>query len=208
MADAAENTERGRGLGRALAWRHEGPGDGLPHWSLLDYAESPRTDDWTLRSALVRLAQPEPVRVSATLELIRRCDAALKPYATAISRHPVACDRELTAAGLPRSPASPCLDARATDLARLLRECPDVAASVTSGYAESNSLADEELMALPLLVVALDLDLMADALTAWSAEPRRTPPLSLVDDLGATAFHRLDRLEVPRQTGRPPTGSR
>jgi hypothetical protein len=30
--------------------------------SLLSYAELPRIDDWSLRSVLTRLAQPEPVR--------------------------------------------------------------------------------------------------------------------------------------------------
>ena len=41
---------------------------------LLDYAERPRTNDWTLRSALVRYAQPEPARVGAILELVRRIE--------------------------------------------------------------------------------------------------------------------------------------
>lgn len=44
---------------------------------LVDYAERPRHGDWSLRSALVRYAQPEPVRVSQVLELVRRVDAAL-----------------------------------------------------------------------------------------------------------------------------------
>lgn len=42
------------------------------------YAEVPRDGDWTLRSALVRFAQPEPVRAGAVLELVRRTDGALK----------------------------------------------------------------------------------------------------------------------------------
>ncbi len=48
---------------------------------LLAYAEAPRQDDWTLRSALVRYAQPEPLRASAVLELVRRTDGALHPHA-------------------------------------------------------------------------------------------------------------------------------
>lgn len=56
---------------------------------LVDYAESPRVDDWTLRSALVRLAQPEPVRAGAVLELIRRTDAALAPHRRRLERDEV-----------------------------------------------------------------------------------------------------------------------
>lgn len=59
---------------------------------LVDYAESPRVDDWTLRSALVRLAQPEPVRAGAVLELIRRTDAALAPHRRRLERDEVTAD--------------------------------------------------------------------------------------------------------------------
>jgi hypothetical protein len=44
---------------------------------LLDFAERPRLDDWSLRAALVRYAQPEPQRVEALLESIRRTGFAL-----------------------------------------------------------------------------------------------------------------------------------
>jgi hypothetical protein len=44
---------------------------------LVDFAERPRTCDWSLRSALVRYAQPEPQRVNDILELVRRVDATL-----------------------------------------------------------------------------------------------------------------------------------
>lgn len=53
---------------------------------LIGLAERARTDDWTMRSALVRYAQPEPLRASAVLELIRRLDGALHPHARAIER--------------------------------------------------------------------------------------------------------------------------
>jgi len=46
--------------------------------SLLGFADAPRDQDWTLRSALVRFAQPEPTRAGAVLELVRRTDGALK----------------------------------------------------------------------------------------------------------------------------------
>lgn len=51
---------------------------------LTDFAERPRTDDWSLRSAVVRYAQVAPQRASVVLELIRRTDGALKHLA----KHP------------------------------------------------------------------------------------------------------------------------
>lgn len=42
----------------------------------LDLAERPRAGDWSLRAALTRFAQPEPVRVASLLDLVRRMGAA------------------------------------------------------------------------------------------------------------------------------------
>lgn len=44
---------------------------------LIDFAERPRVDDWSLRAALVRYAQPHPQRVEDLLQVVRRLDAAL-----------------------------------------------------------------------------------------------------------------------------------
>lgn len=44
---------------------------------LVDFSERPRTHDWTLRSALVRYAQPQPARVEAVLDLTRRLEFAI-----------------------------------------------------------------------------------------------------------------------------------
>jgi hypothetical protein len=44
---------------------------------LVDFAERSRAGDWSLRSALVRYAEGQPVRVSQVLELVRRIEAAL-----------------------------------------------------------------------------------------------------------------------------------
>jgi hypothetical protein len=44
---------------------------------LVDYAERPRTDDWSLRSALVLYALPQPQRVNDILVQVRRADRAL-----------------------------------------------------------------------------------------------------------------------------------
>lgn len=49
--------------------------------AVIEYAERPRADGWSLRAALVRYAQPEPARAGAILELVRRTDGALKPHA-------------------------------------------------------------------------------------------------------------------------------
>src|SRR5262245_38042078 len=53
---------------------------------LVDFAERPRTRDWSLRSALVRYAQPEPQRVNDILELVRRVDAALGKSTAKLNR--------------------------------------------------------------------------------------------------------------------------
>ncbi len=54
--------------------------------ALVDYAERSREGDWSLRSALVRYAQPEPQRVSQVLELVRRIDFALHPHAKRLAK--------------------------------------------------------------------------------------------------------------------------
>ncbi|MGK2929254.1 MAG: hypothetical protein ACSLFO_06710 [Acidimicrobiales bacterium] len=56
--------------------------------AVIDYAERPRVDGWSLRAALVRYAQPEPARAGAVLELVRRTDGALKPHLKRLARDP------------------------------------------------------------------------------------------------------------------------
>jgi len=53
---------------------------------LVDFAERPRKSDWSLRSALVRYAQPEPQRVNDILELVRRVDATLGKHRARLER--------------------------------------------------------------------------------------------------------------------------
>ena len=53
---------------------------------LVDLAERPRADNWSLRAALTRYAQGQPQRVSDVLELVRRIDAAVRPHLKAIAR--------------------------------------------------------------------------------------------------------------------------
>ena len=44
---------------------------------LVDFSERARSDDWSLRSALVRYAQPQPQRVNDILDLVRRVEWAI-----------------------------------------------------------------------------------------------------------------------------------
>jgi hypothetical protein len=53
---------------------------------LIDFAERPRIEDWSLRAALVRYAQPEPERVSRIVELVRRIEWALGSHRRVIER--------------------------------------------------------------------------------------------------------------------------
>jgi hypothetical protein len=53
---------------------------------LIDFAERPRVDDWSLRAALTRYAQPQPQRVGDLLELVRRIEFAIRPRLKSIER--------------------------------------------------------------------------------------------------------------------------
>jgi hypothetical protein len=53
---------------------------------LTDFAERPRTHDWSLRAALCRYAQPQPERVSTVLDLVRRIEFALQRHSKLIER--------------------------------------------------------------------------------------------------------------------------
>jgi len=64
--------------------------------ALVDYAERPRVDDWSLRSAITRYAQPQPVRASAVLELVRRIEFALKPHTKLVEKEGLALWAALT----------------------------------------------------------------------------------------------------------------
>lgn len=201
-------------LAGALARAHHEPVDGLPDGPhLVDYAESSRVGDWSLRSALVRFAQPEPTRASAVLELIRRTDGALKAHrrrleSSAVPTLPtlgagsfVADDRAVSVTG-----DGWVLDARAADLARVAARLPDGEA-VVAAYAGAEGVPAEELDAVPLLVVALGLDALADELARWADGRDGPPPVDAVDAAAAEAFRRLAELGVPRETA-PPRGAR
>ena len=149
-----------------------------PGWSpLIDYAESSRSGDWSLRSAMVRLGQPRPGRVTVVADLMRRCDLHLHPLRRAVEAHPVVAhfdahpgnvlgttDGEV--ALLDWHFAHP--DHRAADVAVTMRGWKDAAPHVLAGYESVTPLTDEEHDALPLLEVARGLDHVASRLTIWA----------------------------------------
>ena len=53
---------------------------------LVDFSERPRTDDWSLRSALVRYAVPQPQRVNDILVHVRRLEWALGKQSRRLDR--------------------------------------------------------------------------------------------------------------------------
>jgi hypothetical protein len=53
---------------------------------LVDFAERPHVDDWSLRAALVRYAQPQPQRVNDVLDLVRRLEWALGQHGSLLQR--------------------------------------------------------------------------------------------------------------------------
>lgn len=82
---------------------------------LVELAERSRVDDWTLRSALCRYAQPEPARVAAVLTLVRRWEAAVHGHLPVLRREG---ERYLAAAGA-GDDADPALDATLVGLLRV-----------------------------------------------------------------------------------------
>lgn len=208
-------------LGRELAIRHGSEAarsdiDIDETLSLLQVSESPRVDDWTLRSALVRFAQPEPELSSAILESVRRTQAALDPMARDLLRHPVKTDRRLRIAdGGGLAPVTdPLPDVRVADLARVVRDHPEhdavlEAYDATVESAGLEPLTPVERKAIPLLLVLLDLDELADVLAGWaSTTAPADPPVPVATRLGRSAFDRLGALRVARETRDRPPGRR
>jgi hypothetical protein len=65
---------------------------------LLDAAERPRAEGWSLRAALTRYAQPQPQRASDLIELVRRIEAALRPHQSSFEADGEAIWQNLSAA--------------------------------------------------------------------------------------------------------------
>ena len=223
-------------VGRRLAQRHVEAGrcEIDPVRSLLNYAESPQADDWTLRSGLVRLAQPEPERVGDLLQVLRRLDAVLGQVTRDLQRNPACCDAALVAGGADdrdgsvpsSSPDGPLLaaiavdlggfegpaaeaigDIRVADLGRAAAVGLDEAA-LAAGYRSVSALDDLEERALPLVAVAARFEQLARVVAVWAAAGPEGPPTDLVDQVTAETRSRLDQLGVPEETGPPPRGAR
>lgn len=208
--------DRAQAAGRLLAKRHLAarPVEPNPAGSLVNYAESGRAGDWSLRSALVRLAQPEPARVAGVLELVRRLDAVLHQLGRALEQHTVICDRSLSLASVTEDasgwrladPVDPYPDTRIADLVRLAMSAGPDGDQVVDAYLVGVELTTQEHQALPLLGVAAHLDALAEVLVAWAPTAPAPPPVQVVDDVCATVLGHLDALGVPVEDG-PPAGS-
>ncbi len=96
---------------------------------LLDAAERPRVENWSLRAALTRYAQPQPTRASALIELVRRIESALRPFAKVLERR----GEDLWALVESGAPP-PEEDALLVEILRTLREL-DAAADVLAAWA-------------------------------------------------------------------------
>lgn len=196
-------------LGRMLGERHATATPTEAGHFLIDYAEAERVGRWSLRSALVRYAQPQAERASAILELVRRTDAALASHRALLERHPVAVDPDL---GRGSDPTAARLwpDARITDLARLDHRCTALIADAVAGYESVSTLTADEHRLIPILGVAVAMDELADALTDWAVDIRRPRPDDLVDSTCRSVEQRLDELGVARESFDPsmvPAGS-
>lgn len=146
--------------------------------AIVEYAERPRVGEWSLRSALVRYAQPEPTRAGAVLELVRRTDGALKAHAKVLERSP-----------------------HLLSVARASSENSSVPAVDGSEH-----VGEEERTAVGVLVAALALDHLGDVLATWAASRSDDRPDREVDDVARRVFVMLGDLHVARET-RPPRRS-
>lgn len=191
-------------LAERLIRAHHGPPTTGAGVVLADYAEGVRATGWSLRSALVRLAQLDPVRVAAVLQVVRRTDAALKDHVRLLERTAVPTAPELVHR---RSDTSPISDGRATDLARALVRYVDAGAAVDA-YVGAESVSDEEQRSLDVLVAAVHLDHLAEALAEWAPAPTDPPPLDLLDQVTRGVAAHLDQSGIPREEDRPWPGRR
>ena len=169
----------------ALITSHAKPGVVDEQHSILNYAEAPRVGDWTLRSALVRLAQPHPLRSEAVLRLVRRLDASIKPITRSLQQHGVTSGRSI-----PDGEQS-IIDVRLVDLA----DDPDVLAA----YHQRSPLDDVELAAVHLVRLALELDRLADTLAAWADAGPENPPLDEIDRTCASVLQQMNEQGVPEE---------
>jgi hypothetical protein len=120
--------------------------------ALVDFAERSRVDDWCLRAALTRYAQPQPQRASDVLEPLRRIEFALKPQLAAVAGDGAALWDAVRSGDVGRSPLAGLLGAAAVldGLGDVLAEWaadPDAHdrpdAAVDDAVADANRRLDE-----------------------------------------------------------------
>lgn len=82
---------------------------------VLDAAERPRAQNWSLRAALTRYGQPQPQRASAVIELLRRTDGAIRPHTKLLEQEGDAVWQAVQAPGEPQA-----VDASVVELLRAI----------------------------------------------------------------------------------------
>jgi hypothetical protein len=205
---------RAQVAGRLLASRHSTRVEPAPARSLVNFEESARPGDYTMRSALVRFAQPEPARAAALLHLVRRLNATQQSVSRPLEANTVNADAALTIEAMVGSdgdwdlaaPAEPYADTRLADLARLARSAPADFDAILDSYVQAAPLDSTEQAALPLLIIALELDEIAATLAAWAPTAPAPGPTAAVDAVCASVFDQLEALGVPEETGPPSRG--
>lgn len=169
------------GAGEALARAHassEGMGTPRSGWGLLvDFADRPRWSGWTMRAALPAYRQEQPDLAETVASVVDRIEGPLEGRRQALEAHVVVVHYDLHPENLrvvnhrvgilDWDFAHP--DARAVDLAIVLRNWPEGFDAFLAGYEVVSQLSPDEREALPLLAIARGLDHLADRLTRWAA---------------------------------------
>jgi hypothetical protein len=146
---------------------------------LLDTAERPRAQNWSLRAAVTRYAQPQPQRSSDVIELLRRTESALRPHSKLFEREGPVVWRAVQADGDGDSDSDSDSDSDAID--------PFV---------------------VELLRALVELDRLGDVLADWAVDRAVGRPDATVDAVVADVTARLERLGVQREERPRPTGGR
>lgn len=147
--------------------------------ALLDYAERPRTNDWSLRAALTRYAQPQPQRASDLIEVMRRAEFGLRSRLKDVERNGEAYWAAVTAA-----------------------EDEDSRGGADGN--EQTGATDETAVALLRLMV--EIDRLGDVLAGWAVERSGDRPDAAIDGMIAAGARRLDELGIPHEERPRPTG--
>ena len=131
---------------------------------------------------------------------------------TPLSAQCVQADRDVTLESLISGSADnatePYPDARVVDIARVMRAVPQSSDAFLEAYSDEVAAAGtpldhDELAALELIVVVLDLDDLADELSTWASGQTSEAPVALVDKVIPKVKADLDALGVPAESAPP-----